>query len=144
MQKKQIIILTLIFALGLMAGCGTKKINRDYIPVLKKNLYSLQLAVRDQNLAQIDSLLSLQVLEKKQSSDSLIRFVYGYDSEFEFVQFGNAEIVYTNNNARIDCYVMDSSSNHDRPIVFFLEYEHDLWLFTSFGEKSQVDSLRLD
>lgn len=144
MRKLNLILIILLVGMVLPTGCGKKKINRDYIPILKDNLYKLQMAVKDQNLAQIDSLLSVKVIKKKLSSDSLIRFIYGADYNFGFVQFGNAEIVYTNEKARIDCYLMDSTSSHDRPIVFFLELDHDLWLFTSFLDETKTDSLRLD
>lgn len=140
---KKISIFFIPFLMLLMyTGCGEKKINRDYIPILKKNLYKLQMAVKDKNISQIDSLLSVKVLRKKQSSDSLLHFVYGSDNSFDFVQFGNAEIVYTNKKARIDCYIMDSTSSFNRPIVLFLEYDHDLWLFTSFADESKTDSLQ--
>ena len=140
MIKKSFILVLSVTAIFLYAGCGQKKVNRDYIPIIKENLYKLQVAVKDKNLAQIDSLLSV---ERNQSSDSLIRFVYGMDDNFNFVQFGNAEITYTNEVARIDCYVMDSSSTSDRPMVFFLEYDHNLWLFTSFAVTNGLDSLQL-
>ncbi len=143
-MKKLYAVFVAFFILLIYTGCGEKKINRDYIPMLKENLYKLQVAVKDKNIVQIDSLLSVKILSKKQGSDSLLRFIYGRDNSFDFVQFGNAEIVYTNKKARIDCYVMDSTSSSDRPIVFFLEYDHDLWLFTSFTEKSDTDKLKLD
>ncbi len=143
MKKISIFFIPFLMLL-IYTGCGEKKINRDYIPMLKGNLYKLQMAVKDKNISQIDSLLSVKVLSKKQSSDSLLRFVYGGDNSFDFVQFGNAEIVYTNKKARIDCYIMDSTSSNDRPVVFFLEYDHDLWLFTSFADRLQSDSMKLD
>ncbi len=134
----------LIVSVSIVIGCGEKIIDRNYIPILKENLFKLQVAVREQQLAQIDSLMSVKVLDKKQGSDSLIRFIYGENDDFDFVQFGNAEIVYTNEKARIDCYVMDSTKSNDRPIVFFLELQHDLWLFTSFEDAAKTDSLQLD
>ena len=143
-MKKLYTVFVSVLILLIYTGCGEKKINRDYIPILKENLYKLQVAVKDKNIAQIDSLLSVKILRKKQSSDSLLRFVYGSDNSFNFVQFGNAEIVYTNKKARIDCYIMDSTSSNDRPIVFFLEYDKDLWLFTSFANRMQADSMKLD
>lgn len=141
MMKKYCTITCILVAL-LLTSCGQKKINRDYIPILKENLFKLQEAVKEQNLAQIDSLLSVKIIEKKQSSDSLIRYVYGPDNQFNFYQFGDAQITYTNEVARIDCYIMDSTSATDRPLVFYLEFDDGLWLFTSF--KEGTDSVRED
>ena len=128
----------------LVIGCGTEKVSRNHFPIIKANLYKLQVAVQEKNLAQIDSLLSVKIFDKKQSSDSLIRFVYDNVDNFQFTQFGNAEIVHSNEQARIDCYVMDSTGSVDRPMVFFLAVEHDLWLFTAFDEKKEADSLRFE
>ena len=74
MKKISIFFIPFLMLL-IYTGCGEKKINRDYIPMLKGNLYKLQMAVKDKNISQIDSLLSVKVLSKKQSSDSLLRFV---------------------------------------------------------------------
>ena len=137
-------IVILVFVLIIAVGCGKEKVARNHFPIIKANIYTLQIAVKEKNIAQIDSLLSVKILDKNQSSDSLLRFVYGDANNFKFVQFGNAEIVHTNDKARVDCYIMDSTSSHDRPFVLFLSYENDLWLFSSFKEKSATDSLKLD
>ena len=90
----------------------------------------------------IDSVLSPKILEKKQSSDSLVRFVYGDDYSFAFEQFGGAEIAYVMEKGRIDCHIMNSTHTRERPIVFYIAYEHDMWLITSFEEgKVEADSL---
>ncbi len=139
-MRRFFLLLTFILAIG----CGTEKVSRNHFPIIKANLYKLQVAVKEKNLAQIDSLLSVKILDKKQSSDSLIKFVYGVDGSFQFRQFGNAEIIHSNNQARIDCYVMDSTGSTERPMVFFLTVEHEMWLFSAFDEKKESDSLRFE
>lgn len=115
-----------------LAACEKKSPKRDQIPVLKNRLYELQTAVKDRNAAAIDSLLSVKIISKEQSSDSLLSLVYGPGRDFAFERFGNYNILYTTDKARIECYIMDSTSSTDRPLVLFLAGEDDLWLFTSF------------
>lgn len=116
----------------LAAGCGEKTPSRDQIPVLKKRVYLLQQAVKERDQAAIDSLLSPAILSYQQDSDSLLRLVYGPDDHFAFERFGDCEIIYTSDKARIDCYVMDSSATKDRPIVFTFEYKHKSWFLKQF------------
>lgn len=144
MLKKILIMTGVIFSCGLLfvAGCGKETPNRDHIPLIKKSLFRLQTGVKEQNLALIDSVLSPKILDKSQSSDSLLKYVYGPGNTFSFEQFGNAEMTYLMEKGRIDCYLMDSTHMSDRPFVLFLALEHDMWLFTSFAPgKIEQDSL---
>jgi len=131
-MPKRLRVILVFFVSLVLAACATKSPKRDQIPLLKNRLYQLQTAVKEQNTAAIDSLLSVSIIARKQSSDSLLSFVYGPDGDFAFERFGNYNILYTTDKARIECFVMDSTSHADRPVVFFLVHEHDLWLFTSF------------
>lgn len=128
--------------LVLLSGCAEKTPTRDHIPLLKRKIYDLQQAVKSKNQAAIDSLLSVKIISRGQSSDSLLTFVYGADGDFGFERFANYDITYTNDRARVDCFVMDSTALTDRPITLFLVYEHDRWLFTSFETgRPESDSL---
>lgn len=142
-SKKTRALLTAGAIIVLSAGCGVKTPSRDHIPVLKERLYELQLAVADKNRAAIDSLLSVKMLDIDQSSDSLLSFVYGPDGNFAFEQFGNYEIAYTKDKARIDCFIMDTTHAMDRPITFTLNYDDNLWLFKRFetGLPALTDTL---
>ena len=131
---KKILVLISVSAIVLIAGCESSSPKRDQIPFLKTRIFELQTAVKEMNRAAIDSLLSVKIVSKQQGSDSLVSFVYGPDGGFGFERFGNYSIEYTTDKARIECYVMDSTSSTDRPITFFLTHEHDMWLFTSFEE----------
>ena len=132
MLKKYVLLL--VVAVVLFAACEKKSPKRDQIPLLQNQVLGLQTAVKDRNRAAIDSLLSVKILDRGQGSDSLLGFVYGPSGDFAFERFGNCDIAYTQDRARIDCFIMDSTVNRDRPITFFLAIEHDLWLFTSFEE----------
>ena len=132
------IIIVLVSLALLAAGCSQETPSRDHIPLLKERVYLLQQAVKEKNRATIDSLLSPKILSYRQDSDSLLRFVYGPDGRFPFERFGNCEIVYTSDKARIDCFVMDSTGHTDRPIVFTFVHKHDLWLLKRF-EAGEAD-----
>ncbi len=137
MNMKIIFIILLALVVN---SCSDPTPKRNHIPVIKENLYNLQTAVVNKNYAAIDSLLSPKILDKNQSSDSLVRFVYGEDDIFAFEQFGKADIVYTTDQARIDCYVMDSTRQTNRPLILFYTFEHEMWLLSSF-ETGLIDSL---
>ncbi len=123
----------------LIAGCGKEKPpNRDNIPQLRARLNNLQVAVKDRDRARIDSMLSVQILDEKESSDSLLNFVYGAAGDFAFDRFGDAEIFYTYDKARIDAYIMDSTSTKDRPVTFTLVHEHGMWLLKRFGPRTDT------
>jgi hypothetical protein len=123
----------------LLAGCGQeKKLNRDYIPQLRTQFNNLQIAVKDRDQAAIDSLFSVQTIGNRQVSDSLLSFVYGPGDDFAFDRFGDAEIFYTESKARIDAYVMDSTSNKNRPVTFTLVHEHGAWLLKRFGPRTDT------
>lgn len=132
----------LLVPLFLLVVCGTPDPPaRDHIEPLRKQLYRLQEAVLTENRAAIDSLMSVKALDKKLSSDSLLAFVYGEGHAYSFEQFGNYDIQYTNENAKIDCYIMDSLSLLTRPISLGFIRHDSLWLLTDFN--TRVDSIRL-
>lgn len=131
-----LVVLALLALLA--AGCSEETPSRDHIPLLKERVYLLQQAVKEKNRAAIDSLLSPKILSHRQGSDSLLHFVYGPDDRFAFERFGNCEIIYTSDKARIDCFVMDSMGRKDRPIVFTFVHKHEFWLLKRF-EAGQVD-----
>lgn len=125
-------ISSVLISILIISSCGEPVPKRNHIPVLKKNLYNLQVAVENKDRFAIDSLLSPKIFDNNQSSDSLLNFVYGGNDLFLFKQFGNAEIVYTIERAQITCFIMDSTVQSDRPFIINYIYEHDLWLVTSF------------
>jgi len=128
----------LLVGLLILLSCAEEAVPpRDHIPLLKARLFRLQEAVKEQNRAAIDSLLSVQILDNEQNSDSLLVFTYGLNSAFDFRQFGLAEFTYTHDKARIDCFLMDSTQSRERPLVLTYVYEHDQWLLKRF-EAGQV------
>lgn len=134
-MKNISVIIGIVGAIALCAwfvGCTEQEPSREHIPLLRQQLYKLQEAVAAKNASAIDSILSVDALPLGMTSDSLLKLVYGPEDNFPFLLFGDAEILYTNEKARIDCFIMDSTSGHDRPLTVTLVYQHSLWLLKRF------------
>lgn len=129
------IVLLLTAVLFIVVGCDEEPSTppRDQIPVLKEAVYNLQERVKERNRAAIDSLLSAKILDNKQSTDSLLSYVYGPHGDYAFTQFGRCEIFYTKDNAEARCYIMDTSRTSNRPIRFSFILQDSTWLLESFG-----------
>lgn len=128
-MKKILIIISLIIVL---ISCAKKTPSRNHIPDIKERVFLLQEAIKERNRAAIDSLLSTDILDNGQSSDSLISFCFGPDSDFGFERLGNCVIAYTENNAEARCFVMDSTGAEDRPLRLMWVHQHDMWLLSRF------------
>ena len=136
------LILILVGIVSIFGGCDKEKLpSRDNIPILKQNLYALEQAINTRNRAAIDSLLSVEVLDVGQDSDSLLRFVYGPTDDFPFYRLGNYNIFYDNDIAVINCYIMDSTEQTDRPLRLQYQYDEGLWLLKEFrvGDTDTTD-----
>ena len=127
-------LVTLTLA-GFMLGCGGDDLpSRDQIPVLRARLFALEQGIRDHSRAAIDSLLSVDILDVKQSSDSLLRFVYGPGDTLPFVRLGDYTIFFSREMAVIDCFIMDSTEQPNRPLRLMYKLDDDLWLLREFRE----------
>ncbi len=127
-----------------LAGCGGDDLpSRDEIPVLRQRVFALEQAIVSGNPVVLDSILSVEILDEKQSSDSLLNFVFGPDRDFPFHRLGGCEIFYTKDLAVVDCFLMDSTETTNRPIKLYFKKFDTLWLLTRFGtgETESGDSL---
>ena len=132
MTRLRLTILCAFVAVCLV-GCMKEELpSRDEIPVLRSKLYALEQGILNRNRAALDSLLSVEILEIKQSSDSLLSFVYGPDQEFPFFRLGNYEIMYSKKLAFIECFAMDSLETTTRPIKFTFKNDEGIWLLKKF------------
>ncbi len=114
--------------------------SRDHIPRIKEKLSYLQNGVLTKNLAAIDSVLSLKILDNGQSSDSLLKFIYGSDNNFAFELFGEPLIIYTDKVAMVECYVMDSTKTKNRPMTLLFSYDNEIWLLSRFEKRGAGES----
>ena len=85
---------------GLIVSCHKEKLpSREQIPILRSRLFSLQEALSQRNRSAMDSLLSADILDLHEDSDSLLRFVYGADGSFPFRELGDYTIFFSNDTA---------------------------------------------
>jgi len=125
-----------------MGACGGEELpSREQIPVLQSRLFALQKGLSERNRSAIDSLLSVDILDVHQGSDSLLRFVYGSDGGFSFSRLGDYTIFFSNELAVIDCFVMDSTARRDRPLRLIYKLDDDLWLLKEFRAGADSTSL---
>lgn len=116
-----------------VVGCGPDKLpSRDHIPVLKQRLYALEQGLVAGDRAALDSMMSVKILDIGQDSDSLLRFVYGADGRWPFHRLGDYNIFFSNKIAVINCYIMDTTEQRDRPLKLMYELDDQLWLLTRF------------
>ncbi len=115
-------------------GCsGDDLPSRNQIPVIRQRVFALEEGIRARNRAGIDSLLSVDILDAKENTDSLLRFVYGSDDRFPFKKLGDYTIFFSKEIGVVDCFIMDSTQNHDRPLRLKYKLSHKLWLLTEFA-----------
>ncbi len=127
-------VLVVLLPLLIMSGCGRQKLpSRDQIPVLRGVVYNLEKALKEKDRTCLDSLLSVDILDRGEDSDSLLRFVYGSDGSFPFMRLGNYEIFYSTELAVVDCYIMDSTEQTDRPLRLNYKFDDGLWLLREFA-----------
>jgi len=123
----------IVLSFALFFSCGKVKTpSRDNIPLIKERLAKLQVGVLNKNAAEIDSVLSVDILKRNESSDSLLKLVFGPDGSFAFESFGQAVIVYTDKAAQVECYIMDKNHLVDRPLTLTFTFKTGEWLLNGF------------
>ena len=138
--KRQIFLMAVMLAC--LPGCAEQSTpSRDHIPLIKAKLSYLQNGVLTRNPAVIDSVLSVKILDIGQSSDSLLKFVYGVDNSFAFEVFGEPVIIYTDKVAMIECYLMDSTRTKNRPMTLLFSYDNEIWLLSRFEKRGAGKSI---
>ncbi|MBU8934878.1 MAG: hypothetical protein KOO62_12900 [candidate division Zixibacteria bacterium] len=138
---RTLVSLMVTAGLALIVGCAEETPSRNHIPVLKERIYLLQEAIKSESRAAIDSLLSTDILKVEQGSDSLLSFCWGADRSFAFDRLGDCAIVYTDQHAVTECFVMDSTGTRGHPVRLSWVYQHDLWLLQRFDIPEAGDSL---
>ena len=133
----------ILLLVAAIMSCGKENTpSRDHIPLIKAQLARLQDSVKNKSAASIDSVLSINILKNKQSSDSLLNFVYGAGGQFGFETFGQPVIIYTDKVAKIEAYISDSTNQTDRPVIFSFIFDDGQWLLHKFEpDTSKRDSL---
>lgn len=124
----------------LISSCSEKKLPaRAEIPLIKVAISRIEGAVRDRNQAALDSLMSIQMLERNLTSDSLISFVWGQIPIQRFARFSDCDIRFTNANAQCNCLITDDIGASNGGIQLQFSYEDKRWLLFQFSY-SDIDS----
>jgi hypothetical protein len=127
----------------LLGGCGGEELpSRDQIPILRQKVYALEQGIQTRNRVALDSLLSVDILDYKENSDSLLSFVYGADGRFPFKKLGDYTIFFNKDVGVVDCFIMDSTEYRDRPLRLMYKFDDDVWLLTEF-RRGPTDSSKL-
>ena len=125
--------MTAATALLVLAGCAAEELpSRDQIPIIRQRVYALEEGIRRHSRASIDSLMSVDILDLKEGSDSLLNFVYGADGRFGFKGLGDYTIFFSKEIGVVDCFIMDSTAGHDRPLRLMYKLDDKVWLLTEF------------
>ena len=138
---RSLVLLMVVAGLALIASCDKEPPSRDHIQILKDRVFALQVAIKSENRAAIDSLLSTDILKVEQGSDSLLSFCWGADRNFAFDRLGDCGFIYTDQHAVTECFVMDSTGTRGHPVRLTWVYQHDLWLLQRFDTPEAGDSL---
>jgi hypothetical protein len=119
----------LVIGAGALAvsGCFDKTPDRNYFPLIKRQIVELQTAVKNRDRVPLEKLL-VSDYASRGGADSVVQFAFGTDPSFQFAAFSKAEILYTNDRARVDCVIVDSTGRELRPATLTFEHVNNAWL----------------
>jgi hypothetical protein len=110
-----------------VSGCFDKTPDRNYFPLIKRQIVELQTAVKNRDRVPLEKLL-VSDYASRGGADSVVQFAFGTDPSFQFAAFSKAEILYTNDRARVDCVIVDSTGRELRPATLTFEHVNNAWL----------------
>ncbi|MBK7143553.1 MAG: hypothetical protein IPH75_15930 [bacterium] len=134
-------LLLAVGLIGIAPGCKDKTPNRDYIPVIKKQVFLLQEAIKTRSRISLDSLLTVEYAANA-GADSVVQFAYGDKPEFQFDRFGRVEIFYTDSRARVDGQIVGADGSVLTDVMLTYQHVGEKWLLKriSHGQPTGVDS----
>ncbi len=120
------------------AGCEMKKnISSNEIPTIKKSIGEMETAIRADNVAGLDSLLSSEAAGSGTTARSVLDFVYHAgpnDTLPQFVGFTDKQIFFRGDAARVDASISDSAGPV-ADVTITLKKEHDVWRIKKIGPR---------
>jgi hypothetical protein len=124
--------------IGAATGCEFKKnISRDEIPIIKKSVGEIETAIRADDAAGLDSLLSNEAARSGTSARSILDFVYHSgpnDTLAEFVGFTDKQIFFRGDAARVDASI-SGPGGPVADVTITLKKEHDIWRIKKIGPR---------
>ena len=127
---KILLVTVLLFAYG----CNQKETlpARTEIPIIKDQLSKIETGVRLHSQASLDSLMSVKMIERQLTSDSLIRAVWNSVPLGRFGRFSDCEVSYSDNIAQCDCGIADETGKRQAGILLTFTRDEKLWLLREF------------
>jgi hypothetical protein len=133
MHKAAVLLTTGIIFL---IACVEKPPSRDEIPLIKSMIGRFQTAVKEKDIAAIDSLMISEALELGYNSGRVLRDVYGDSLDGAFYGFGRKDITYVDKKGLIKCLIVtDSTANDGKPVEITIIKGPDRWLIKRFDLK---------
>jgi hypothetical protein len=121
----------LLILLGL--SCSREKNPpRDEIPLIKDTMGYFELAVKDKNVAAMDSLMSDDAAGLGYSAQKILSEIYPDSAASTFYSFGKRSFAYTKDKAAVDCFIMADSTDVGRPVSITLVKSQNKWLIKRF------------
>lgn len=121
-----------------VVGCELKKnISSDEIPIIKKSVGEMEAAIRADDVAGIDSLLSGEASKSGTTARSILDFVYHAgpnDTLPQFVGFTDKQIFFRGDAARVDASISDSAGPV-ADVTITLKKEKDIWRIKKIGPR---------
>ncbi len=134
MQTAAHSLAVLFFLVVLAISCAKEKLPaRTEIPLIKAAISQVETAVRERNRPALDSLMSVRMLDKNLTSDSLLSFVWGSIPIQRFARFSDCDISFTNTSAQCNCQITDDAGKTNGGIRLLFSYEDKRWLLLEFS-----------
>ena len=125
-MRSLIMSLTIVSAVLILSACGGREpVSRDELPLIKQSVVALENGIKAHSAHEIDSLLSSEAADMKLTPQSILDFIYS-NGAMTFTGFGNKQIVFRADAARVDCIVLAADSLK-RPITLTLKKENGIW-----------------
>jgi len=131
-------ILFIAAIIALATGCEFKQnISSKEIPIIKKAIGEMEVEIRADNSAGLDSMLSSEAAGSGTSARSILDFVYhagSNDTLTNFVGFTGKQIFFRGDAARVDASIADSTGPVTE-VTITLKKEGDRWLIKALGPR---------
>ncbi|MBN2226074.1 MAG: hypothetical protein JW763_01790 [candidate division Zixibacteria bacterium] len=124
----------IIMVILVVFGCAKKNPPRDEIPLIKGMLGDLQTAIAERDTVKIDSLLSPIGHDLGYSGASILAMAYPTDSA-AFHGLARKDFFYTEDRARVTCFIQADSADSGRAVEMTLEKRRDNWFIRRFDLK---------
>jgi hypothetical protein len=134
-NKKKIFVFSAIFFALLIIACSEKGPSRDEIPLIRTLLAEFETAVKEQNIAKLDSLITAEAVPLGYSPQKILENIYGSDLSGEFYTFGDREFLYVEDKGKVTCTIKADSLDTGRPVEITLVKISDSWLIKRFDLK---------